>query len=320
MSFNASFAKIGDILVHQNNISQAQLDDALEQQKESNEKLGKILIDKKLITEAQYVEAYAKQENKSHALENDLLMLLNENVSLLSEDFAREHHVIAMEKTSAGLLRVAMEDPDNLDAEDGIKKITGFNIEIVIAGHDAIESAINKLYGTIKQKDEIKSAISNISVVSGDDEDSDEVDLGDENVSSEDAPFVKLVNLMLTQAIKEDSTDIHIEPGKNEVNIRIRIDGVLVKIMSPPITSLNGMITRIKILSKLNIAEHRLPQDGRMKLKMNEKEIDVRVSILPTVHGEKAVLRLLGGGEKQLNLTIGIHSQVYCSLLPVASI
>ena len=303
MSFNASFAKIGDILVHQNNISQAQLDDALEQQKESNEKLGKILIDKKLITEAQYVEAYAKQENKSHALENDLLMLLNENVSLLSEDFAREHHVLAMEKTSAGLLRVAMEDPDNLDAEDGIKKITGFNIEIVIAGHDAIESAINKLYGTIKQKDEIKSAISNISVVSGDDEDSDEVDLGDENVSSEDAPFVKLVNLMLTQAIKEDSTDIHIEPGKNEVNIRIRIDGVLVKIMSPPITSLNGMITRIKILSKLNIAEHRLPQDGRMKLKMNEKEIDVRVSILPTVHGEKAVLRLLGGGEKQLNLT-----------------
>ena len=303
MSFNASFAKIGDILVHQNNISQAQLDDALEQQKESNEKLGKILIDKKLITEAQYVEAYAKQENKSHALENDLLMLLNENVSLLSEDFAREHHVLAMEKTSAGLLRVAMEDPDNLDAEDGIKKITGFNIEIVIAGHDAIESAINKLYGTIKQKDEIKSAISNISVVSGDDEDSDEVDLGDENVSSEDAPFVKLVNLMLTQAIKEDSTDIHIEPGKNEVNIRIRIDGVLVKIMSPPITSLNGMITRIKILSKLNIAEHRLPQDGRMRLKMGDQEIDVRVSILPTIHGEKAVLRLLGSGGKELNLS-----------------
>jgi len=303
MSFNASFAKIGDILVHQNRITQSQLDDALEEQKKSNEKLGKILIDKKLISEAQYVEAYAKQENKSHVLENDLLMLLNENVSLLSEDFSREHHVLAMEKTSAGLLRVAMEDPDNLDAEDGIKKITGLNVEIVIAGHDAIESAINKLYGTIKQKDEIKSAISNISVISGDDEDSDEVDLGDENVSSEDAPFVKLVNLMLTQAIKEDSTDIHIEPGKNEVNIRIRIDGVLVKIMSPPITSLNGMITRIKILSKLNIAEHRLPQDGRMRLKMNEKEIDVRVSILPTVHGEKAVLRLLGGGEKKLNLT-----------------
>ena len=303
MSFNASFAKIGDILVHQNSITQSQLDDALEEQKKSNEKLGKILINKKLISEAQYVEAYAKQENKSHVLENDLLMLLNENVSLLSEDFSREHHVLAMEKTSAGLLRVAMEDPDNLDAEDGIKKITGLNIEIVIAGHDAIESAINKLYGTIKQKDEIKSAISNISVISGDDEDSEEVDLGDENVSSEDAPFVKLVNLMLTQAIKEDSTDIHIEPGKNEVNIRIRIDGVLVKIMSPPMTSLNGMITRIKILSKLNIAEHRLPQDGRMKLKMNEKEIDVRVSILPTVYGEKAVLRLLGGGEKKLNLT-----------------
>ena len=113
MSFNASFAKIGDILVHQNSITQSQLGDALEEQKESNEKLGKILIDKKLITEAQYVEAYAKQENKSHVLENELLMLLNENVSLLSEDFSREHHVLAMEKTNTGLLRVAMEDPDN---------------------------------------------------------------------------------------------------------------------------------------------------------------------------------------------------------------
>ena len=196
-----------------------------------------------------------------------------------------------------------MEDPEDLDAIDGVRKITGLNPEIVIAGRTAIDNAINKLYGTIKQSDEIQSAISNISVISGDDGDTDEVDLAEENVSAEDAPFVKLVNLMLTQAIKEKSTDIHIEPGKEEVIIRIRIDGVLTKIMSPPITSLNGMITRIKILSKLNIAEHRLPQDGRMKLKMGDKEIDVRVSILPTVHGEKAVLRLLGSGGKELNLT-----------------
>ena len=108
---------------------------------------------------------------------------------------------------------------------------------------------------------------------------------------------------MLTEAIKEGSTDVHIEPGRDTVNVRIRIDGVLVNIMSPPINSLNGMVTRIKILSKLNIAEHRLPQDGRMKIKTKNKEIDVRVSILPTVHGEKVVLRLLGSGGKTLTLS-----------------
>jgi len=309
MTFNPQFQKIGDILVYQNIISEDELSKALNIQKDSKEKLDQILVNQKIINESQLVDAYSQQMGHKHVLENDLLVLSNEDVSLLSEEFSREHHVIAMKKTDSGIL-IAMEDPEDLDAIDGVKKMTGLNPEIVIAGRTAIENAINKLYGTIKQSDEIESAISTISVISGDEEDSDEIDLAEENVSAEDAPFVKLVNLMLTQAIKENSTDIHIEPGKTEVIIRIRIDGVLSKIMSPPITSLNGMITRIKILSKLNIAEHRLPQDGRMKLKMGAREIDVRVSILPTVHGEKAVLRLLGSGEKELKLTnLGFPNQ-----------
>ena len=302
MAFNPQFQKVGDILVYENIITEVQLQKALSEQKESKEKLGQILISQGIINEAQLVKAYSQQMGHKHVLENDLLVLSEDNVSLLSEEFARDNHVIAMKKTDSGIL-VAMEDPEDLDAIDGIRKMTGLNPEIVIAGRSAIENSINKLYGTIKQSDEIESAISNISVIGGDEDDSDEVDLAEENVSAEEAPFVKLVNLMLSQAIKEGSTDIHVEPGKKEVTIRIRIDGVLTKIMSPPIASLNGMITRIKILSKLNIAEHRLPQDGRMKLKMGPKEIDVRVSILPTVHGEKAVLRLLGGGDKELNLS-----------------
>ena len=302
MSFNPQFQKVGDILVYQKIITEEQLQKALTEQKQSKEKLGQILINQKVITEPQLVEAYSQQMGHKHILENDLLALDQQDVGLLSEEFCRENYVISMKKTDNSLL-VAMEDPEDLDAIDGIRKITGLNPEITIAGRTAIENAINQLFGTIKQSDEIESAISNISVISGEDEDSDEVDLSEENVSSEEAPFVKLVNLMLTQAVKENSTDIHVEPGKHEVNIRIRIDGVLTKIMSPPITSLNGMITRIKILSKLNIAEHRLPQDGRMKLKMGSREIDVRVSILPTVHGEKAVLRLLGSGEKELKLS-----------------
>ncbi len=302
MTFNPQFQKVGDILVYQNIITKDELEKALQDQKESNEKLGQILINQKVITEAQLVEAYSQQMGHKHVLENDLLVLSIEDVGLLSEEFSREHHVLCMGKSDTGIL-IAMEDPEDLDAIDGVRKITNLNPEIVIAGRSAIENAINKLYGSIKQSGEIESAISNISVISGEDDDKDEVDLAEENVSAEDAPFVKLVNLMLTQAIKENSTDIHVEPGKTEVVIRIRIDGVLTKIMSPPITSLNGMITRIKILSKLNIAEHRLPQDGRMKLKMGNREIDVRVSILPTVHGEKAVLRLLGSGDKELNLS-----------------
>ena len=174
--------------------------------------------------------------------------------------------------------------------------------EILVAGKTAISSAIETLYERVKKSGEVESAISNIKVVSGSEDDGDELDLAEEKVSAKDAPFVKLVNLILTEAIKEDSSDIHIEPGRDEVNVRIRVDGVLVKIMTPPASSLNGIVTRIKILSKLNIAEHRLPQDGRMKIKTSSRDIDVRVSILPTVHGEKVVLRLLGSGKLSLNL------------------
>ena len=195
MSFNPQFQKVGDILVYHNVITEEQLQKALSEQKETNEKLGQILINQDIISEADLVKAYSEQMGHKHVLENDLLALSEENVGLLSEEFTRANHVIAMKKTDSGIL-VAMEDPEDLDAIDGIKKITGLNPEIVIAGRSAIENAIGKLYGTIKQSDEIESAISNISVISGDDDDNDEVDLAEENVSAEDAPFVKLVKLV----------------------------------------------------------------------------------------------------------------------------
>ena len=195
-----------------------------------------------------------------------------------------------------------MSDPEDISTLDAVKKLTNLNPEIFISGSNNIKKALDILYGKIKKSGEVESAISSISIVKGDDETGEEVNLEKEEVSAEDAPFVKLVNLILLEAIKEGSTDIHIEPGRDEVKVRIRIDGVLVQIMSPPASSLNGIVARIKILSKLNIAEHRLPQDGRMKLKTSERDIDVRVSILPTVHGEKIVLRLLGSGNKTLTL------------------
>ena len=301
-NFNPQFQKIGDILVYQKTISQDQLEQALLEQKNTNDKLGNILITQGAISEDELVNAYSMQCGHRSISKDEMLKVDQEIVSLIPEDFAKENNVLALSKKD-DYLAIAMEDPEDLTTLDSIRKLTNLNPEIRVAGRSSIQSALDSLYEKVKKSDEVESAISKISIVRGDEEDGDELDLATENVSAEDAPFVKLVNLMLTEAIKEGSTDVHIEPGRENVNVRIRIDGVLVNIMSPPVNSLNGIVTRIKILSKLNIAEHRLPQDGRMKIKTTNKEIDVRVSILPTVHGEKVVLRLLGSGGKTLTLT-----------------
>jgi len=300
-NFNPQFSKIGDILVHNGAIDENQLMQALSEQKNTNDKLGNTLIKLGFINENDLVQAYSQQMGYRTIKIDDILQANLEVTATISEEFAKENKVIAINKNENNIV-VVMEDPEDLDTLDGIKKLSGLNPEILIAGTSDIKSALETLYDKIKKSGEVESAISNISIVRGDEEDNDELDLATEKVSAEDAPFVKLVNLILTEAIKEGSTDIHIEPGREVVNVRIRIDGVLIKIMSPPINSLNGIVARIKILSKLNIAEHRLPQDGRMKIKTVERDIDVRVSILPTVHGEKIVLRLLGSGSKTLTL------------------
>ena len=301
-NFNHQFEKIGDILIHDGCIDKSQLSEALEEQKIKKGKIGHILLKKGYITEANLATAFSLQLGFDMISGEDLLNSDEDVVSLISEEFSKENLVIAVKKTDS-TITLAMEDPENLEVIDSVKKMTNLKPEIHVAGKSDIENALVHLYDRINKSGQIQDAISNISIVSGDEEDGDELDLATEEVTAEDAPFVKLVNLMLMEAIKEDSSDIHIEPGRVEVTVRIRIDGVLIKIMSPPMTSLNGIVVRIKILSKLNIAEHRLPQDGRMKIKTANREIDVRVSILPTVHGEKVVLRLLGSGEKTLTLT-----------------
>ena len=302
MNNKYQFMKLGDILVAEKIITESQLEAALSEQKSTKGKLGKVLVKKGTITEDELVKAFSLQLGHTHILEEDMMKAPENVVALIPEDFAVENNVLALNKSENTLL-VAMEDPEDLAILDAIRKVTGLNPEVRVAGNAAIKTVIDKMYGKIRQLGEVESAISDISIVRGDEEDGDELDLGSEKVSAEDAPIVKLVNLILMEAIKENSSDVHVEAGRDEVSVRIRIDGVLAKIMSPPIASLNGIITRIKILSKLNIAEHRLPQDGRMKIKTKERDIDVRVSILPTVHGEKCVLRLLGSGDKAFTLT-----------------
>ncbi|MBO62193.1 MAG: pilus assembly protein PilB [Candidatus Marinimicrobia bacterium] len=300
--FNPQFQRIGEILVHAGKISDDQLNEALAQQKNTHEKLGQVLIDMGMIQEDDLITAYSMQLGYRKADNFLLLEAKPEVVALIPEDFARSNSVLAVQRSKRSLI-VAMEDPEDIAAIDSIKRLTDLEPDIVVVGPSLLAKAMDQLYGQIQKADQVEEAIQRITVISGDEDSAEEVDLSPEKASEEDAPIVKLVNLILQEAIKERATDIHIEPQARKVNVRIRIDGVLQIIMTPPSSSLSGLVTRIKILSKLNIAEKRLPQDGRFSIKTAAKDIDVRVSILPTVYGEKIVLRLLDKSGFDFNLT-----------------
>ena len=300
--FNPQFSRIGEILVHQQKISESQLNEALVQQKNTHEKLGQTLMDMNFINEDDLMTVYSMQLGYKKA-DNFILLDADSTVAaMIPEDFARTNRVLAVSKNETTLM-VAMEDPEDLVAIDSIKRLTKLNPEILVTGPTLLEKALEKVYGEIQKSAEVDEAISGITVISGQEGSEELVDLSPDKASAEDAPIVKLVNLILQEAIKERATDIHLEPQEGQVTVRIRIDGVLQIIMTPPISSLSGLSTRIKILSKLNIAEKRLPQDGRFSIKAPGKDIDVRVSILPTVYGEKVVMRLLDKTGFDFNLS-----------------
>ena len=300
--FNPQFQKIGEILVHAGKIDESKLNSALAEQKKSNEKIGQVLISMGAIDEDDFITAFSMQMGYPKA-DNFLLLEADQDaVRLIPEDFARTNSVLAVKKSDKAVT-IVMEDPEDIATIDSVKRLTGLDTDIVVVGSELLNKAMDQLYGEITKAGQVEQAIQGITVISGDEDSSEEVDLSPENASEEDAPIVKLVNLILQEAIKERATDIHVEPQENKVNVRIRIDGVLQIIMTPPATSLSGLVTRIKILSKLNIAEKRLPQDGRFSIKTASKDIDVRVSILPTVYGEKIVMRLLDKSGFDFNLT-----------------
>ena len=300
--FNPQFQKIGEILVHAGKIDESKLNSALAEQKKSNEKIGQVLISMGVIDEDDFITAFSIQMGYPKA-DNFLLLEADQDaVRLIPEDFARTNSVLAVKKSDKAVT-IVMEDPEDIATIDSVKRLTGLDTDIVVVGSELLNKAMDQLYGEITKAGQVEEAIQGITVISGDEDSSEEVDLSPENASEEDAPIVKLVNLILQEAIKERATDIHVEPQEKKVNVRIRIDGVLQIIMTPPSTSLSGLVTRIKILSKLNIAEKRLPQDGRFSIKTAAKDIDVRVSILPTVYGEKIVMRLLDKSGFDFNLT-----------------
>jgi len=288
------------MLVKATLITKEQLQKALQQQETGGGRIGTNLVKLGFISEDDITSFLSRQYgvpsiNLSH-FEIDSAV-----IKLIPSEIAQKHQIIPINRTG-NVLTVAMADPSNIFAIDDIKFMTGFKVEPVVAAETSIKNAINKHYDSAGMVEDIMKNFDDKDVEALKDAE-DNINVAELGQAAEDAPVIKLVNLILTDAIKKGASDIHIEPYEKTFRVRYRIDGVLYEVMQPP-TRLKAAITsRIKIMAQLDIAERRLPQDGRIKIKMSGKEMDYRVSTLPTLFGEKVVLRLLDKGNLQLDMT-----------------
>jgi type IV pilus assembly protein PilB len=292
--------RLGELLVRKSVITEEQLENALDHQRNNGGRLGQALIKLDFLKESDLTYFLSMQYNVP-TIDISEYEIDPEVIKLVPTDIVEKYRVIPVEKTDSALM-VAVEDPSNIFAIDDVKFLTGLNVEIFVASDSSIRSAIDKYYDSFQSLSDSMSDFDDSGVDFVRDE--EEVDLNELERATEDAPVVKLVNLILTDAIKKGASDIHIEPFEKSLRVRLRIDGVLYEIMKPPMRMRAAMVSRLKIMSKLDIAERRLPQDGRIKMKMGRgREMDFRVSVLPTLFGEKVVLRLLDKSNLQLDMT-----------------
>src|SRR5450631_588222 len=295
-------SRLGEILVKNNLVTREQLAKALEEQKMSGGqlRLGSILIKQNLLSEQQLTSFLSKQYGVPtvNLSEYDIDPSV---AKIIQAEVVQKYQIVPINRAGSTLI-VAVSDPSNLFAIEDIKFMTGFNVEMVVASESDIKTTIDKHYD--------QSA--SLAVVMGDmdleelevvDVEED-IDIGSMERATEDAPVVRMVNAILQDAIRKKASDIHIEPYEKLFRVRYRIDGVLYEAMKPPIKLKNAITSRIKIMAELDIAERRLPQDGRIKIKLGGgRDMDFRVSVLPTLFGEKVVLRLLDKNNLQTDLT-----------------
>ncbi|MEE2672345.1 MAG: type IV-A pilus assembly ATPase PilB [Myxococcota bacterium] len=292
--------QIGELLVRENLLSAEELQQARSEVTAKGGRLGAQITKLGLLEESQLTDFVAKQYGVP-AIDLDDFEVDPKVVALIPEDVILKHNVVPVNRAGSTLI-IATADPSNISGLDDIKFLTGYNIQAVVASEEAIKRGIEKYYEQTSDLDDVMAAFddSGIDFVA----DEEEVNAAELGREAEDAPVVKLVNLILTDAIKKAASDIHIEPYEKTFRVRYRIDGVLYEVMKPPMKLRNALISRLKIMSELDIAERRLPQDGRIKLKLGRgHEMDFRVSILPTLYGEKVVLRLLDKSTLQLDMT-----------------
>ena len=294
--------KLGQLLISNNIVKEDQLEKALDLQKKEGGRIGSNLIKLGYVTEDALVDFLSKQYNvQSVTLSADETD--DSIIKFIPYDVAQKYQIFPVSKNGA-TLTLAMTDPSNVFAIDDVKFMTGYEVQPVVALESAIRDAIARHY---EQSDALQSVVDNIDM----DEDSldliqeteEDLDVSQLKDAVEEAPVVKLVNLILSEAITRGASDIHVEPYEKQFRIRYRIDGMLYDIMQPPVRLKAALTSRIKIMSELDIAERRLPQDGRIKLKVRNKPIDLRVSTLPTLFGEKIVMRILDKSNLNLDLT-----------------
>ncbi len=292
--------RLGELLVRQKLISLQQLRTAQAEQQRNGTSLGYALAKMGFISD-QEITDFLSQQYRVQAIDLQEYEIDPDVLKLISQEVCERHKIIPVSRAGSSLI-VAMADPSNLHAIDDIKFLTGYNVEPVVASEAAIMGKLEKAYQAPEiSYDEIMEGFDEQDIeVALEEEESNLLDL---ERASEDAPVIRLCNAILLNAIKKRASDIHVEPYDKALRVRYRIDGVLHEEMHPPIKLKNAISSRLKIMSSLDIAERRLPQDGRIKLKLGKgREMDFRVSVLPTIWGEKIVLRLLDKSNLQLDM------------------
>jgi type IV pilus assembly protein PilB len=303
--------RIGDLLVREGLVSQEQLEQALIEQRSSGARLGYVLVKLGFVLEIEITKMLARQYHVP-AVDLSQFQVNEKIIKLIPSEVALKHTILPLKRDGRSLT-VAMAEPGNMQIVDDLKFITRCDIVPVIAGEYTLRTAIEKYY-------EQTDAQLNSLLESMGDEDLEIVEEEEEEDASvaiaDDAPVVKLINGLLTDAVRRGASDIHIEPFETELRVRYRIDGALLEVMKPPIKLKAALTSRVKIMSNLNIAERRVPQDGRIKIKVGKRVIDFRVSTLPVIFGEKIVMRILDKGNLTLDLqTFGFEPKAEKDLM-----
>jgi type IV pilus assembly protein PilB len=302
-------SRLGEILVKDSLISADQLKQALDYQKKNGGRLGTCLVKLGLVSDDDITAVLSRQYGVP-SINLKFYEVDPAVIKLVPQETAVRYQIVPLSRVGS-TLTIAMTDPTNVFAMDDIKFMTGFNVEPVVASETAISEAIHKFYGEVESVEELDKVMKDLT---GEEADAlelaaeeTEMDLASLSKAAEEAPIIKLCNLILTDAVKRGASDIHVEPYEKEFRVRFRIDGILQNVMAPPLKLKDAMTSRMKIMSKLDISEKRLPQDGRIMIKYlrdgKKKELDFRVSTVPTLFGEKIVLRLLDKENLRLDMT-----------------
>jgi len=301
-------SRLGEILVKDKLITAEQLKQALDYQKQHGGRLGSCLVKLGLVSDEDITAVLSRQYGVP-SINLKFYEVDPAVIKLIPQETAIRYQIVPLSRVGS-TLTIAMTDPTNVFAMDDIKFMTGFNVEPVVASESAIGEAIHKLYGEAESVEELDRVMKDLAGEEADLEltaEEQDLDLAELEKAAEEAPIIKLVNLIMTDAVKRGASDIHVEPYEKELRVRFRIDGILQSIMAPPLKLKDAISSRIKIMAKLDISEKRLPQDGRIMIKYakdgRKKELDFRVSTVPALFGEKIVLRLLDKENLRLDMT-----------------